>query len=642
MTGMNPEIEHVIIGTAGHIDHGKTALVKALTGIDADTLSEEKRRGITIELGFIFMDIPGYRKQIVFIDVPGHEKLVKTMVAGASNIDAALLVIAADEGISLQTLEHFDILRLLGIQKGIVVLTKADLVDEERIRCLEEEVGSLVRGSFLENAPVIPVSAVSGSGIDNLKSELKRVGNELESRKDSGIFRMPIDRVFTIKGFGTVIAGTVLSGEVKTGDKIEIFPEGFIARVRGIQVHHSQAEKSVIGRRTALNLMDVRKEDLRRGQCAGMPGSLIPTNRLDGRLYLLKSFRKELRNRTRIRFHTGTAEIISRIILLDKEGVLPGESGLVQFVLESPTVAVPGDRFIVRSFSPVMTIGGGTILDAVPPKHKRFNSLVIEGLKRLEGDRNDVVEQMFIKSRFFPQAIQDIALRTGESRDVVAEAVSNLQGAGKIVKIVSGKNEKYLHKTSYEELGKKLESFIKDYLEKNPHRLFIPYVDLRSRILRLTDEDTFKTIFDELCRRNKIYKKDSSVGLVGYELKLKPREEEYSEKIEKVYLEAGFAAPIEEDVRLKLELEPSVFKNIMSSLLDKGILVRLSRKVTYHGEFVKKAEELVLKLIEKNKHVTISQLRNELGLSRKYAQAILEYFDSTGLTRREGDRHVLK
>jgi len=633
--------EHVIVGTAGHIDHGKTALIKALTGIDADTLAEEKRRGITIELGFIFMDTPGYEKQIVFIDVPGHEKLVKTMVAGASNIDAALLVIAADEGISLQTLEHFDILKLLGIQKGIIALTKTDLVDEERIPELKTEVREFVKGTFLGDASVIPVSSVNGSGVDDVKSALMAIGERVEARPDSGIFRLPVDRVFTMHGFGTVIAGTVLSGEVKVGDNIEIFPDGLLTRVRGVQIHHEKTERSIIGKRTALNIPDIKKDKLRRGQCAGLPGRLTPTYRLDARLHLLKSYGKELKNRSRVRFHTGTAEIICRLVLLDQEKLIPGESGLVQFVLEAPTVALPGDRFVIRSFSPLMTIGGGQILDSTPLKHKRFDSQALEGMRRLEGDISDVVEQMFIKSAVIPQSSSELALKIGKQEDTVDEAVRSIYREGKIVEITSYKKEKYLHKKSYESLGKKLISLMESYFRENPHRLFMPYVDLRAQFLRWTDPQIFKTIFDDLCKKERIYKKDSMVGLVGYEIKMKPREQELAHKIEEIFRKAGFAVPLEEEIRQELGLVPKIFKNIMKSLFDRESLIRLNKKVTYHRESVKRTQEIVMDYIRKNQSITIAELRNELRLSRKYAQAILEYFDSIGLTRREEDKHVI-
>ncbi len=439
MSAAPSERNHVIIGTAGHIDHGKTQLVKALTGIDADTLAEEKRRGITIELGFVFMETPLPDKQIVFIDVPGHEKLIKTMVAGASHIDAALLVIAADEGVNLQTREHFDILQLLGIQRGIIALTKTDLVDEDRIKMLDSEVRSFVKGTFLNDAPIIPVSSVTGVGLEELKEALVEVSRTVEAREDSGVFRMPVDRIFTMRGFGTVIAGTVLSGEVKVGDKVEIFPDGIVSKVRGIHVHHKQQESSGLGKRTAINLLGVDKEKLRRGQCAGQIGSLRPTNRLDGKLHLLKSYGKELTNRVRVRLHTGTAEIISRLVFLDRDKLKPGEEAFVQFVLEAPTVALPQDRFVLRTFSPLMTIGGGSILDPFPPKHKRFDSYAEEGLKKLDGTIEEVVEQIFLKGVFAPQDAAEIALKIGKKEQAVTDAVGKLLKEGKLVEIAPEK-----------------------------------------------------------------------------------------------------------------------------------------------------------------------------------------------------------
>ncbi len=513
------DIEHVIVGTAGHIDHGKTLLVKALTGIDADTLAEEKRRGITIELGFVFMETPGYDKQIVFIDVPGHEKLIKTMVAGASNIDAALLVIATDEGISLQTREHFDILQLLGIEKGIVALTKSDLIKEDRIVELRSQVKDFLRGSFLENAPIIPVSSVDGRGVDDLKQSLLELGKSVGKRRDSGIFRMPIDRVFTMRGFGTVIAGTILSGQVNEGDRIEIFPDGIPAKVRGIQVHHQKVERSIFGRRTALNLQDVRKERLWRGQCAGEQGSLFPTHRLDARLRLLKSYDKKLRNRTRVRLHIGAAEIISRLVLLENEMLLPGKEALVQFVLEAPTVALPGDRFVIRTFSPLLTIGGGKIIDSTPPKHKRFDSRTLQSLQRLEGDTVGIIEQVLMNAGTRPLAASQIRPKVGEGEDVIKNALRDLEEAGKIKRITGHKEIGYLHKDIYEDLENKLTSFIKCYLEKNPHRMFMPYEELRSKFLGFTDNHTFKKVIDDLVERGTIQMKNSDVSLVAYEVK---------------------------------------------------------------------------------------------------------------------------
>jgi len=636
------DAEHVIIGTAGHIDHGKTLLVKALTGIDADTLAEEKRRGITIELGFIFMETPGYDKQIVFIDVPGHEKLIKTMVAGASNINVALLVIAADEGVSLQTREHFDILQLLGIEKGIVALTKIDLVNDERILEQKGQVKDFLKGSILEDAPIIPVSAVDGTGVDDLKHALAELGKTVASRPDNGIFRMPIDRVFTLRGFGTVIAGTILSGEVKEGDRVEIFPDGISAKVRGVQVHHQKVGRSILGRRTALNLQDVKKEELHRGQCAGEPASLTPTYRLDGRLRLLKSYGKKLKNRTRIRLHIGTAEIISRLIFLEDDVLLPGKEALVQFALEAPTVALPGDRYVIRTFSPLMTIGGGEILKAAPPKHKRLDSQMLQGLQRLEGDIAEAAEQVFIDSGFTPLSASQVRVMRGEREDIVEKAVENILKAGNIVKIAGYKETKYLHRQSYDELENKLISFIKSYLEKNPHRMYMPYEELRSKFLRLTDNQTLKTVLDGLLERRTIHRKDSDVSLAGYEVKMKPKDQELIQKIEGVFKRSGFAPPLEEEIRLQQGVDLKHFKNMMHSLFERGILVRLSKKVVFHEDSVESARKIVLEQLEKSQHITVAEFRDKLKLSRKYATAILEYFDVIGLTKREQDVHILR
>jgi selenocysteine-specific elongation factor len=647
MSVAQSERNHVIVGTAGHIDHGKTQLVKALTGIDADTLAEEKRRGITIELGFVFMETPVPDKQIVFIDVPGHEKLIKTMVAGASNIDAALLVIAADEGVNLQTREHFDILQLLGIEKGIIALTKTDLVDDDRLKKLESEVKSFVGGTFLSDAPVIPVSSVTGTGLEELKEALVEVSQTVKAREDSGVFRMPVDRVFTMRGFGTVIAGTVLSGEVKIGDKIEIFPDGIVSKVRGIHVHHEQTDSSGLGKRTAINLLGVDKEKLRRGQCAAQPGSLMPTNRLDGRLLLLKSYGKELKNRVRVRLHTGTAEIISRLVFLDRDKLKPGEDALVQFVLEAPTVALPQDRFVLRTFSPLMTIGGGSILDPFPPKHKRFDPQAEEGLRKLDGTIDEVVEQMFLKCIFNPQDAAEVSLKIGEKDQAVTEAVGKLLKEGKLVEIVPEKTalekeKKYLHRESYDNLVHKLLSLLKNFLEKNTHLISMPFVELQSAFLKITDSKTFNSIVADLIKREAISRKGSKVSLVGYELKMEPHEQKMADAVEKFFKEAGLKVPLEEEVRKELDIGTNEFKKIMDSFIERDILVRLSDKVTYHKESVNTAQEAVTTELREKNAITIADLRDKLRLSRKYAQAILEYFDNIGLTKRVEDRHVIR
>jgi len=636
-----PEKDHVIIGTAGHIDHGKSALVKALTGTDPDTLPEEKERGMTIELGFVFLDDPGYEKQIVFIDVPGHEKFIKTMAAGASNVDAALFIIAADEGIAVQTREHFDILQLLGIKLGAIALTKCDLVDETRIAELTGTVRSFVRGSFLESAPVIPVSSVTGAGLGDVKKVLQEIGWKVDKRPDNGIFRMPIDRVFTIQGFGTVVAGTVLGGQVRAGDKVEIFPDGLKSRVRGVQVHKEKKDASTIGKRTALNLQDLKKEDLRRGQVAGAEGSLVPTVRLDARLDVLRSAEKDVKHRDRVRLHIGTDEVIARLAVLEGQKIEPGGSAMIQLILESPTVALPGDRFVIRSFSPLVTIGGGQVLDANPKKHKRFSGQVLEGMKKLGGAARDAAEQVFLQAAGSPLNIRETALKLGRSEGEVEESVKELLAETRLVTIGREKPETYLHQSVYAGLKDKVADMVRKYFEANPERPLMPYSDVRAEFLKLGDALTLKLIVDDLCRANLLFRKEAQVGLVGHEARLKPADQQTAARIEGAFRSARLAPPLEEELQRRLALNPSLFKNILDSLIRDGKIVRLGAKVTYHREALEEARVAALGLIERHGSVTIAELRDRLSLSRKYAQAILEYFDKTGLTRRVEDRHVL-
>jgi selenocysteine-specific elongation factor len=635
------EKDHVIVGTAGHIDHGKSALVKALTGKDPDTLPEEKQRGMTIELGFIFLDDPGYEKQIVFIDVPGHERFVKTMAAGASHIDAALFIIAADEGISVQTREHFDILQLLGIKLGLVAVTKRDLVDGARIAELTAAVRSFVRGSFLEAAPVIPVSSVTGEGVADVKRALQEIGRKVAERPDSGVFRMPIDRVFSMHGFGTVVAGTVLGGIVRTGDTVEVYPDGLKSRVRGIQVHSEKRGLSSIGKRTALNLQDLKKEELRRGQVAAAEGSLTPAMRLDARLNVLRGADRAAKHRDRIRLHIGTDEVIARLAILEGQTIEPGASGMVQFVLESPAVALPGDRFVVRSFSPLVTIGGGQVLDANPDKHKRFSGQVVEGMKRLGGEAREAVEQVFRQSADRSMTAREAALKLGRNEDEVREAVGELEEEGTLVIIAAEKPETYLHASEYGALREKAAADVREYFEANPERPLMPYAGLRAEFLKKGDAQTLKLIVDDLCRTNVLFRKEAEVGLVGHRARMKPADEQIAARIEGVFRSARLSPPLEEEAQRKLALNPSVFKGILDVLIREGKIIRLGAKVTYHREALDEAKKAVLGLIERRASVTIAELRDRLNLSRKYAQAILEYFDKTGLTKRIEDRHVL-
>ncbi len=636
-----PDLDHVIIGTAGHIDHGKSALVRALTGTDPDTLPEEKARGMTIELGFVFLDDPDSPKQIVFIDVPGHEKFVRTMAAGASHIDAALLVIAADEGVAVQTREHFDILRLLDIRLGAIALTKCDLVDEARLAELAASVRHFVRGSFLAEAPVLPVSALTGAGLDELRSVLRGLALRVQPRPDNGIFRMPIDRVFTMRGFGTVVAGTVLGGTVGAGDRIAIYPEGTETRVRGIQVHGSKTERSVVGRRTALNLQDIPKEDLRRGQVAAAPGSLSPTTRLDATLDVLASAPREIKHRDRVRLHIGTDEVMARLAVIDAPSVAAGGSAAVQLILERPAVALPGDRFVIRSFSPIMTIGGGRVLDAAPPKHKRFSGSVVEGLQRLGGSAREAVEQMFVQAAGRPRSVPDIALKLGRGEPEVAEAVAALTAEGLLIVIPGDRPDRYVHKRSFAALSEGLIESVQAYFEKNPYKAAMPYSDLRAEFLETGDAATLKAVLEAGLGAGALVRAGADIGLPGRQAKTDPAQAELRSRVEAAFRSARFSAPLEDEVRTRLGLNPSAFNPVLNALLRSGDLVRLAPKVIYHRETLEAARTAVLGLIERHGAVTIAELRDRLDLSRKYAQAILEYFDRTGFTSRVENRHVL-
>lgn len=635
-----PDLDHVIIGTAGHIDHGKSALVRALTGTDPDTLPEEKARGMTIELGFVFLDDPGYPKQIVFIDVPGHEKFVKTMAAGASHIDAALLVVAADEGVAVQTREHFDILRLLGIKLGLVVLAKCDLVDDARLAEVTAAVSAFVAGSFLDGSPILPVSALTGAGLSELKAALQALGRRVSPRPDNGVFRMPIDRVFTVHGFGTVVAGTILGGTVGAGDRVAIYPEGLETRVRGIQVHGSKAERSGLGRRTALNLQDAAKEDLRRGQVAAAVGSLSPTVRLDARLDVLPGAPREIKHRDRVRLHVGTDEVMARLSVIGGRTIAPGASAPVQLVLERPTVALPGDRFVIRSFSPIVTIGGGRVLDAAPEKHKRFSGRVLEGLEKLAGTSREAVDQMFAQEGGRPRSVADIALKLGRAASEVGEAVASLAAEGRLVALPGESPARYLHKSVFDRLSEGLEAGVHAYFDKNPYRAGMPFSDLRASFLETGDAATLDFVLDSLTGAGVLVRRGAEIGLTGREVKTDPAAAALRTRIETAFRTAGFSAPLEDDVRTRLGLNPSAFNPALNASLRAGELVRLAPKVIYHRETLEAARTAVAGLIERHGSVTIAELRDRLELSRKYAQAILEYFDKSGYTRRVEDRHL--
>jgi selenocysteine-specific elongation factor len=451
---------------------------------------------------------------------------------------------------------------------------------------------------------------------------------------------MPVDRVFTMHGFGTVVAGTVLAGSVRAGDRVEIYPEGLKTRVRGLQVHGSKTDRSAVGKRTALNLQDLAKEDLRRGQVAAAEGSLVPTARLDAWLDVLTSVPREIKHRDRVRLHLGTDEVMARLSVIGGQTVAPGASAPVQLVLERPAVALPGDRFVIRSFSPIVTIGGGRVLDAAPEKHKRFSRGVLDGLEKLGGSSREAVEQMFAQAGAEPQAVTDIARRLGRGEDEVAAAVTALAADGDLVAVAGDKPERYLHSSVLARLGDGLVAAVRDYFEKNPYRTVMPYSDLRAEFLKGSSAPVLKLLLEGLVAAGVLVRRESEVGLAGRAAKADPVEAERRARVEGAFRSARFSAPLEDEVRAKLGLNPSVFNPVLNALLRSGELVRLAPKVVYHRDTLEAARVAVAGLLERRGSVTIAELRDRLDLSRKYAQAILEYFDKTGFTRRVEDRHV--
>ena len=434
-------MKHIVLGTAGHIDHGKTTLIKTLTGVDLDSLKEEKERGITIQLGFTSLTLPSGQK-LGIVDVPGHEKFVRNMVSGVGGIDIVLFTIAADEGIMPQTKEHLDICQILKIKRGVIALTKTDLVDEEWLQLVTDEISECVKGSFLENAPIIPLSSTTGEGIPALQTALDKLAQEVEERTPSGVFRLPIDRVFTMKGFGTVVTGTLISGSVSLGDNVEILPEKIGAKIRGIQVHNQQVETATAGLRTAINLQGVEKTFVERGSVLVKEKTLHPTSRVDAKIELLKNASKPLKNRSRIRFHSGTNEVLAQLILLDHEELQPGDSALAQFKLEEPLIVLPLDRFVIRSYSPVLTIGGGQVLDAHPHKHKRLAEETLDYLNALQSGSDKEKIVLFVSdSAMAGLDLSQLVARMGKEPAEISPLIRDLVTAKKLILI-----EKESHK----------------------------------------------------------------------------------------------------------------------------------------------------------------------------------------------------
>lgn len=635
------EKKWIVLGTAGHIDHGKTSLVQALTGINTDRLKEEQERGITIELGFAYLDLPA-GERVGIIDVPGHEKFVRHMVAGVAGMDAVMFIIAADEGIMPQTREHFDICRLLGMAKGLVVITKTDLVDQEWLGLIEEEVAQLTKGSFLEKAPIVPVSAKTGSGLPALLSGLQNLASEVQAKNTSGAFRLPIDRVFTIRGFGTVVTGTLLSGCLKKGMTVQIFPRGQEAKVRGLQVYNQSVEEAVAGQRTAVNLQGIETRDVLRGDVLSLPSFLQPTYLLDTKLYLLSSANHPLKNRTRVRFHTGTSEVLARVILLDREELEPGQETFVQFQLERALAVMANDQFVVRSYSPVMTIAGGRVIDNLPKRHKRYLEGEVKAVRILDqGDDIARLEQIIRQSKDEGIGVFSLETRLNRDYDHLLKDLQSLQRQGKIT-LMGGAESRAIHQEFFQALLDKALNLLSDFHGRFPLKAGMSKEELKVRLSARLDGHLYTQMLNVLAEQGKIALQEKTISLASHTIILAPEEEKEKEKILRIYYQAGFQPPNLEEVKEACRGSKIDFERLINFLLEGGSLVKIKEELLFHQEIASQVKEKLEDYFKQHTEISVAEFKDLLGFSRKYAIALLEYFDTINLTLRVGDKRVMK
>ncbi|MGM0379316.1 MAG: selenocysteine-specific translation elongation factor [Bacillota bacterium] len=630
-------MSNFIIGTAGHIDHGKTELIKALTNIETDRFDEEKKRGITIDLGFAYLDTPDGDK-IGIVDVPGHEKFIKNMLAGVSGIDLVLLIVSAEESVMPQTKEHIDILRFLDIDNGIICITKKDLVQDEFIPLVKEEIKEYTRDTFLENSKIISTSSVTKEGISELKDEIIKIYNKDLEAPNIKKFRMPIDRAFTLKGLGTIITGTLIEGEISVGEEIEIFPSNLKTKARTIQVHNENVEKATSGQRVAINIPGISKEDINRGDVIGSPNSLMETDLIDVEISVLKDSKRVIQNNTRLRLYIGTNEVMCRTKLLDKEILGPGDSGFVQLKLEDNIVCQYNDKFVIRFYSPLETIAGGKILKTNTKFHKTFDSKVINDLKIIsKGNDKEIIENYLFNNFYKENNLFNISKYTGLSKVKVKEKFKELVANEKIFKI----DDIYFSKRFFDKKKKELILFLKTFHENNP---ILKGVN-KGEILKKIFNDIDKKYFDELVsliEKEKIIKlNDSIVSLNDFEINYTQKQELIKENIIDYYKKVKFEPLRINEVFEKLNLSKTG-KLICENLIDKGILVRLNQDIILHKKHIRNSKNVLKEYFDKHKSIDLSEFRDLLDTSRKVALPLLEYLDTVKFTKRlEDDSRIL-
>ncbi len=634
-------MKQIVLGTAGHIDHGKTALIKALTGVDTDRLKEEKERGITIELGFASLVLPsGLRMGIV--DVPGHEKFVKHMVAGVWGIDLVALVVAADEGVMPQTREHLDICRLLAVKNGLVVVSKIDLADPDLVQLVGEEVRELVKGTFLEGAPIINVSSLTGEGIPQLLTTLDRLANEVQGRTSEGLFLLPIDRVFVMKGFGTVVTGTLVSGSISVGDTVQILPSLKEAKVRGIQVYNENIEMARAGQRTAVNLQGIEKSRINRGDVLVHPQTIMPTYMVDAYLENLPTSPHPFRNRVKQRFHIGTSSRLATIILLDREELAPGEKGFVQLRLEKPVVALPHDKFVIRGSSAIQTLGGGVVIDSHPVKHKRLAKDVLAGLMILrEGGEEEVVSHYLASSGARGMALRELKERVNIPPSRLSNILRELMARGEIVTIDGGEG-RFVHHVGYEQLKGKTLSYILEFHEKHPLRIGPSKEEVKSKLPKAVESKLFHRMLRELVDSNEVLIEKDKLRLSTHRVSLRDDQKRMKSKVEGLFARRGLQSPSLKELASNLSTDESEVRNVIHLLTEEGAIIKAKEDMYFHREAIEKLKGELVQFLRTHHEITTAQFKEMTKVSRKYAIPLFEYFDNSKITIRVGEKRLLR
>ena len=633
-------MRHLVIGTAGHIDHGKTTLVKALTGIDTDRLKEEKARGISIELGFASLVLPD-GTQAGIVDVPGHERFVKTMLAGAGGIDLVVLVIAADEGVMPQTREHLHICELLQVKRGLVALTKADMVEADWLEMVRADVAQALTGTFLDGAPILPCSGTTGQGLPELLAAIQAMAGLAEARREDGILRLPIDRVFSIKGFGTVVTGTLWAGTLRVGDEVAILPPDARSRVRRIHVHGETVEAAVAGQRTAVNLPGLEVADIERGELLCRPGALRVSTAFDATLSLLADAPRPLANRTRVRFHLGTGELLARVVLLDRDELLPGEQGYAHLRLESPSAALPGDRYVIRSYSPAVTIGGGSVLDPAPPQRRRARAAILEHLRVLEQGRPvERVERHLLSAGVAPTTAEEVRARTDLDEATVRESLEALAGAGTAVRVGARGELGILHARQVGSLEDGVLTRLADFHAKEPLKDGLAKEELRNKLPGQLAPAVYGWLLARLAAAGRIAVTRDKVRLAGYRPTLSAEEESLKGRIEQAFREAAFQPPAPEALYASLKVDRRAGHGVFRRLVDDGVLVRLSEELFLFKDVYESLQTRVREHLRTTPRLNVATMKELFGVSRKYAIPFLEHLDDIRVTRRDGDDRV--